>query len=84
LPEIGQLRGSCGNSRKNKCSRGILEPELHPGTDWQCQAHKTNVLPTTYSSIANDTEVGKTILLADGTINVKVLKIIKQSFSKSF
>jgi pyruvate kinase len=39
---------------------------------------KPHVLPTTYSKIANDTEVGKTILLADGTINLKVVKINKK------
>ena len=39
---------------------------------------KPHVLPTTYSSIANDTEMGKTILLADGTINLKVVKISKK------
>ena len=39
---------------------------------------KPHVLPTTYPKIANDTEVGKTILLADGTINLKVVKINKK------
>jgi len=33
---------------------------------------KKNILPTTYAKIANDTETGKTILLADGTISLKV------------
>ncbi|MCP4713827.1 MAG: pyruvate kinase, partial [Deltaproteobacteria bacterium] len=40
---------------------------------------RQNVLPTTYTNIANDAEVGKTILLADGTINLKVLKIKKEN-----
>lgn len=38
--------------------------------------HKSEfVLPTTYKSIASDCEAGKTILLADGTIILKVVSV---------
>lgn len=37
------------------------------------------VLPTTYPSIANDTKVGKTILLADGKIILKVTAVRKHA-----
>lgn len=41
--------------------------------------HKeTLILPTTYPKIADDTEIGKSILLADGTIRLKVTKVRKE------